>query len=181
MKRATLARLMRFKGIWLAGCGLLLLGLLALRFAAGSPPVLAAGIVAAPPAAPEIFASPVHAGCYLAKADRCKIHVEPFTINIASGQKLALFRLVAIRSSTGAQTTIYDWRPDLSNPVPVGGTTYTPSRVAKDFAATCGESYKISLQGKDTGDTNLFNLGLTDQFTCPTGTYRIQLPLIRKS
>ncbi len=166
MKRATLARLIRFKGIWLAGCGLLLLGLLALRFAVGSPPALAAGTVAVPPAAPEIFASPVHAGCYLAKADRCKIHVEPFTINIASGQKLALFRLVAIRSSTGVQTTIYDWRPDLSNPVPASGTTYTPSSVAQDFAATCGKSYEINLQGQDTGDTNVFSLGLTGQFTC---------------
>ena len=180
MKRATLERLIRLKAIWLTGCLLLLLGLLALRFAAGSPPALAATVMAVPPAAPEIFASPVHAGCYLAKADRCKIHVEPFTINIASGQKLALFRLVAIRSSTGAQTIIYDWRPDLSNPVPASGTTYTPSSVANDFAATCGESYEISLQGKDTGDASLFNLGLTDQFTCPTGTYRTLLPLIKK-
>src|SRR5512140_538822 len=123
--------------------------------------------MALPPTAPEIFASPVHAGCYLARADRCKIHVEPFTINLASGQKLALFRLIAIRGSTGAQTTIYDFRPDQSNPVPTIGTTYTPSLVAKDFAATCGESYEINLQGKDTGDAGVLSLGLTDQFTCP--------------
>jgi hypothetical protein len=180
MKRATLDRLIRSKGMWLAGCSLLLLGLLALRFAAGSPPALAAVAAAVPPAAPEIFASPVQAGCYLAKADRCKIHVEPFAINIAAGKKLALFRLVAIRG-TGLQTTIYDWRPDQSNPAPASGTTYTPTLVAKDFAATCGEAYEISLQGKDTGDTNVFNLGLTDQFTCPTGTYRTLLPLIWKN
>ena len=147
---------------------LLLLGLLALRFAVGSPPALAADAVVAPPAAPEIFASPVHAGCYLARADRCKIHVEPFTINIASGKKLAQFQLVAIRMGTGTQTVIYDWRPDQSNPVPSIGTTYTPSLVAKDFAARCGETYEISLQGKDSGDTNVFDLGLTGQFTCPT-------------
>ena len=181
MKRSMIGHLTRCKRKWLAGCALLaLLGLLALRFAVGSPPALAAVAVAVPPAAPEIFASPVHAGCYLAKADRCKIHVEPFAINIASGKKLALFRLVAIRG-TGPQTIIYDWRPDQSNPAPASGTTYTPTLVAKDFAATCGEAYEISLQGKDTGDTNVFNLGLTDQFTCPTGTYRTLLPLLWKN
>ena len=173
MNRLKVDRLIRSKGKWLAGGALLiLLGLLAVRVAVGSQSALAA--------APDIFASPVHAGCYLAKADRCKIHVEPFTIDIASGQKLALFQLVAIRSRTGVQTTIYDWRPDQSNPVPEIGSTYSPSSVAKDFAATCGESYEISLQGKDTGDTGIFNLGLTNQFTCPTGTFSTYLPLIRK-
>jgi len=173
MKRSTIDRLIRFKRTWLVGGTLLiLLGLLAVRLAVGSQSALAA--------APEIFASPVHAGCYLAQANRCKIHVEPFTIDIASRQKLALFRLVAIRGSTGVQTTIYDWRPDQSNPVPLIETTYTPSLVAKDFAATCGESYEISLQGKDTGDTSILSLGLTDQFTCPQGAFSNYLPLIRK-
>jgi hypothetical protein len=119
------------------------------------------------PAAPEIFASPIHGGCYIAGPSECRIHVEPFTINIASSTKLSLFKLVAIQIGTGAQTVIYDWRPDQSNPVPSIGTTYTPSLVAQDFAATCGKSYEISLQGKDTGDTGLFSLGLTGQFTCP--------------
>ena len=174
MKRATIDRLIRSRGTWLAGCALLaVLGLLTARLAVGSQPAMAA--------APEIFASPVHAGCYLAKADRCKIHVEPFTIDIASGQKLALFQLVAIRSRTGVQTTIYDWRPDQSNPVPEIGSTYSPSLVAKDFAASCGESYEISLQGKDTGDTGIFNLGLTAQFTCPIGTFSTYLPVIMKN
>jgi hypothetical protein len=177
MNRSVIDHLIRFKGKWLAGCALLiLLGLLAVRLAVGSLPT-----AAAQPAAPEIFASPVHAGCYLARADRCKIHVEPFTINIASGKKLALFRLVAIRGSTGLQTIIYDWRPDQSNPAPASGTTYTPSLVAKDFAATCSEAYEISLQGRDTGDTDVLNLGLTDQFTCPKGNFSNYLPSIRKN
>ncbi len=90
-------------------------------------------------AAPEIFASPIHGGCYVAGPSDCRIHVEPFTINIASGTKLALFKLVAIQMGTGVQTVIYDWRPDQSNPVPPIGTTYTPSLVAQDFAATCGK------------------------------------------
>ncbi len=172
-------RLRRFNGKWLAGCALLaIIILLAVRLTADAQ--AAATSIAVTPAAPEIFASPVHEGCYLAKADRCKIHVEPFTINIASGKKLVLFQLVAVRIGTGVQTVIYDWRPDQSNPAPASGTTYTPSSVGKDFAARCGESYEISLQGKDTGDANIFNLGITNQFTCPKGTFRVYAPLIRR-
>ncbi|HQQ77801.1 MAG TPA: hypothetical protein PLB01_10630 [Thermoanaerobaculia bacterium] len=117
---------------------------------------------------PLIFASPIHGGCYIAAPGQCKIHVEPFTINISSGTKLALFKLVSIQLPGNVQTTIYDWRPDQSNPAPASGTTYTPSLVTQDFAATCGNSYQISLQGRDTGDVNTFNLGLTGTFTCPT-------------
>src|SRR5512143_668312 len=112
------------------------------------------------PAAPEIFASPIHGGCYIAGPSDCRIHVEPFTIDIASGKKLVFFQLVSIQMGTGKQTVIYDWRPDQSNPVPGIGSTYSPSLVAQDFAATCGKSYEISLQGRDTGDTSPFNLGL---------------------
>jgi hypothetical protein len=52
--------------------------------------------------------------------------------------------------------------------------------VAKDFAATCSQSYTVSLQGQDTGDATPFNLGVTDQFTCPKGTYQLNLPVIHK-
>jgi hypothetical protein len=120
-------------------------------------------------AAVDIFASPVHAGCYIAGPSDCRIHVEPFTINLASGKKMVFFALVAIQFPGGIQTKIYDWRPDQSNPVPSIGTTYTPSLVAQDFAATCGKNYEISLQGQDSGDAGPFNLGLTGQFTCPSG------------
>ncbi len=138
--------------------------------------VVLAGLLASPVftgsdramAAPDIFASPVHGGCYIAGPSDCRIHVEPFTINIAAGTKLVQFQLVAIQGGTGVQKVIYDFRPDQSNPAPSLGTTYTPSLVTQDFAATCGQSYEISLQGKDTGDTSVFNLGLTGQFTCPT-------------
>jgi hypothetical protein len=133
-----------------------------------APPQPAAGQVSTP-AAPEIFASPIHGGCYIAGPSDCRLHVEPFTINIAAGKKLSFFQLVAIQMNTGAHTVMYDWRPDQSNGVPVVGTTYTPSLVAQDFAATCGKSYEISLQGKDTGDTSAFNLGLTGRFTCTLG------------
>jgi hypothetical protein len=117
---------------------------------------------------PLIFASPIHGGCYIAAPGQCKIHVEPYTIQIASGQKLAQFSLVAINMGNGVQRVIYDWRPDQSNPVPFVGTQYTPSLVTQDFAATCGSAYQVSLQGKDTGDSNPLNLGLTGTFTCPS-------------
>jgi hypothetical protein len=144
--------------------------------------VIASGFTQPPSvrAEPQIFASPVHAGCYLEKIDRCKIHVEPFTINLTAGEKLVLFTLFATRLSSSSQAMIYDFRPDQSNPVPAVGDTYTPSLVAKDFAAICGETYTVSLQGQDTGDASPLNLGLTGQFTCPKGTYRLNLPVIRK-
>lgn len=118
-------------------------------------------------AAPEIYASPIHGGCYIAAPSDCRIHIEPITINIASGKKLVQFRLVTTQGGTGTQTTIYDFRPDQSNPVPYSGTTYAPSSVAQDFAASCGKSYTVSLQGQDTGDAYIYNLGTTGQFTCP--------------
>ncbi len=118
-------------------------------------------------AAPQIYASPIHGGCYIAAPSDCRIHIEPLTINIVSGKKLVRFQLVAVQGGTGAQTIIYDFRPDQSNPVPYSGTTYSPSSVAQDFAASCGKSYTVSLQGQDTGDASLYNLGITGQFTCP--------------
>ena len=118
-------------------------------------------------AEPEIFASPIHGGCYIAAPRDCRIHVEPFTINLASGTKLVFFQLVAIQMGTGIQTVIYDFRPDQSNPAPPTGDTYTPSLVAQDYAATCGSTYEVSLQGQDTGDPSPLSLGLTGQFTCP--------------
>jgi len=117
----------------------------------------------------DIFASPVQAGCYIAAVNDCRIHVEPFTINLNTSSKLVKFLLVAVRLPGGVQTTIYDWRPDQSNPAPALGATYSPSLVAQDFAAACGKSYEISLQGQDTLDGgSTFSLGLTNQFTCPS-------------
>jgi hypothetical protein len=128
----------------------------------------------------DIFASSVQAGCYRAKPDLCKIHVEPFAITVASGHKLVYFQLLASRTGAGVQSVIYDFRPDISNPVPFSGDTFTPSLVAKDFAAHCGESYSISLQGQDTGDRTPYNLGTTAEFTCPTGEYRMYLPRVTR-
>jgi hypothetical protein len=130
-------------------------------------------------AAPEIYASPVHAGCYLAEHDLCKIHVEPFTLNLVPGEKLVMFRLYAIPLRQ-SQVMIYDFRPDQSSPIPPAGSTYTPTLVKKDFAVTCGVSYQIKLEGQDTGDLVVYTLGTTDVFACPAGSYPAYLPFIEK-
>ncbi len=60
-------------------------------------------------AGPEGFASPINAGCYIAAEDVCKIHVDPFTINIndGAGAKLEFFTLYANGKP------IYDFRDAL--------------------------------------------------------------------
>lgn len=116
----------------------------------------------------NIFASPVQAGCYIVAQNDCRFHVDPFTINLATGEKLVFFQLISYDVGTGAQRIIYDFRPDQSNPVPYTGDTYTPSLVTQDFAATCGKVYRINLQGQDTGDATPFSLGLTHDITCPS-------------
>ena len=118
-------------------------------------------------AEPDIYASPVHAGCYIAAPSDCRIHVEPFTIYITTGTKLMNFQLLASRAGFGSQV-IYDFRPDLSNPLPISGSVVTPSLVAQDYAAQCGATYSIWLFGQDTGDPAQYVLGATGEFTCPT-------------
>ena len=118
-------------------------------------------------AEPDIYASPVHAGCYIAAPSDCRIHVEPFTIQIQTDSKLDYFQLWASRIGSGAGM-IYDFRPDVSNPLPLSGSVVTPSLVAQDYAAQCGATYYIYLIGKDTLDPTQYILGSTAQFTCPT-------------
>jgi hypothetical protein len=117
-------------------------------------------------AAPAIYASPIQAGCYIAAPNDCRLHVEPFTINLASGAKLVFFQLLADPSDANA-TVIYDFKPDLSNPVPFSGSTFSPSLVAQDYAAACGKTYSLYLIGRDTLDPNPYVLGGTGEFTCP--------------
>lgn len=119
-------------------------------------------------AATNIYASPIQGGCYIAAPGDCRLHVDPFTIYLATGSKLVQFQLIAFPAS-GSSYVIYDFRPDLSNPVPSSGSTYSPSLVAQDFAATCGQSYSIFLTGQDSLDPNPYSLGGTGQFTCPSG------------
>jgi len=127
---------------------LLLLGLLR-----GSTPPAIAG--------PEGFASPINAGCYIAEPDVCKIHVDPFTINVndGAGATLEFFTLFANGKP------IYDFRTDVSNPPAMD---YSPSLVALDFAATCGVTYTVNLLAKDTTDANPLNYGQAEEIVCPS-------------
>ena len=114
------------------------------------------------PAAPDVFSSPINGGCYIAAPNDCRLHVDPFTVNIAAGQRLVSLKL----QSNGV--TIYDFRTDVSNPPPFSGTTYSPSLVMQDFAAVCGQTYTLNILGQDSGDPNMLNMGQTAQFTCPS-------------
>ena len=132
------------------------------RFIAAGAILLATTAAAeSSPDSPEVFASPINAGCYIAGADDCRIHVDPFTINIneGAGARLVMFELYANGN------LIYSFRTDVSNPP---GTDYSPSPVALDFAATCGISYTVNLIGRDTLDANPLNMGQTAPFTCPS-------------
>lgn len=112
-------------------------------------------------AAEDVFASPLNGGCYIAAANQCRIHIEPYTVSVGSGNKLQALRL----QSNGV--TIYDFKTDVSNPPPASGTTYTISNVALDFAANCGQTYVINMLGKANNDANFLNMGQTASFTCP--------------
>lgn len=112
------------------------------------------------PQAPAGFASPINGGCYIADDNTCKIHIDPFTINIndGAGAKLEFFTLYANGKP------IYDFRTDVSNPP---GVDYSPSPVMLDFAAECGVTYYLNMIAKDSTDQNPLNYGQTTEFTCP--------------
>lgn len=116
---------------------------------------------AAAPASPNGFASPINGGCYIAAAGICKIHIDPFVINIndAAGARLEKFTLFANGQP------IYDFRTDVSNPPDYD---YWPSPVMEDFAAACGTTYYVNMVAKDTTDQNPLNYGQTAEFTCPS-------------
>ena len=109
--------------------------------------------------APVVFASPINGGCYIAAPDQCRLHVDPFTINIGTGNQLEAFQLMA------NGMIIYDYRSDVSNPP--AGPTYMPSTVALDFAAVCGQTYVLNIVGKNRQDPNFLNMGQTASFSCP--------------
>lgn len=114
----------------------------------------------AAPDSPDGFASPINGGCYIAAENSCKIHIDPFTININEGAaaKLELFRLLANGQP------IYDFATDLANPPYLD---YAPSPVMLDFAAECGQAYNVYLVAKDSSDTFPLFYGKTGEFVCP--------------
>jgi len=82
------------------------------------PALVLAGALALPAPALAIFASPVQAGCYIVAPGQCRIHTDPFTINVASGKKLVFFKLVLVTIPGGTQTVVYQSHKDQSNPAP---------------------------------------------------------------
>jgi hypothetical protein len=123
------------------------------------------------PAMPDVFASPINAGCVQVAPSACKLHVDPFTIQVSSGQRLAAFQLQANGQ------LLYDYRTDVSNP-PLGN--FTPSPVRLDFAATCGHTYTVNLLARDTGDSSFLNAGQAEDIACPVGTFTHYLPVIKR-
>lgn len=114
-------------------------------------------------AAPEVFQSGVSGGCYIAAPNSCKIHVDPFTINVDEGNNEKLVE-VQLRANG---FVVYQFKTDQNSDYrPVGD--YTPSLVAQDFAATCGETYELELLARDEGDGEiLYVVGTSAEFTCP--------------
>lgn len=117
---------------------------------------------------PNVYASAIQGGCYIAAANDCRLHVEPFTIELAPGTKLVNFQLSAYQVGLGPWTMIWDFRPDSTSPVPFSGSTFTPSLPTQDFAAGCGKIYTVALFGQDTGDISQYVLGQTNQIHCPS-------------
>jgi hypothetical protein len=128
---------------------------------AAAPPTRASPAGAAEGAAPAVFASPVNGGCYIAAQNECRLHLEPYTIYLGSGERLEAVRVQA------NGVTIYDYRTDVSNPPPQSGTTHTLSTVALDFAAVCGRTYTVNVLGKSRTDANFLNMGQVEGIACP--------------
>lgn len=114
----------------------------------------------AAPAVPAGFASPINGGCYIAAPNQCKLHVDPFTVNINEGGGVVLEKFTLYANGN----PIYDFRTDVSNPP---HADYAPSLVMADFAAECGQTYYMNLVAKDSSDNSPANYGQTAQFTCP--------------
>jgi hypothetical protein len=143
-----------------------LLALSAILFRTGVP-----GAEAAPVTELQVFASPINAACVQATPSECKLHLDPFTIQLSPGASLEAFQL------TANGKILYDFRTDLSNP-PKG--SYTPSLVKLDFAATCGRTYTVNLLARDSGDPGFLNAGQAENIVCPQGTYELHLPVMLK-
>jgi hypothetical protein len=125
--------------------------------------VLAAALAAAgaPRDASAVYASPIHGGCYIARANDCRVHVDPVTIHLVSGQRLEAAQIRV----NGA--VVYDFRTDVANPP--SGSSYQITIPGQDFGVRCGQTYTVNILGRDSGDANFLNMGQTEPFTCPSG------------
>jgi hypothetical protein len=129
------------------------------------------GAEAAPVTEQQVFSSPINAACVQVAPSECKLHFDPFTIQISPGATLEAFQLQA------NDKILYDFRTDLSNP-PMG--SYSPSLVKLGYAATCGKTYTVNLLARDSGDPGFLNIGQAENIVCPQGTYDLHLPVMLK-
>lgn len=116
-------------------------------------------VVLAHEAAHAVFSSPINVGCYLADKGKCRIHVDPFVINVndGAGRRLSRFQ-IAVNG-----TIVYRFEVDGSNP-PVGDY---PVTVPGDFPVKCDATYLVNMQAQDSGDANLLNAGQVNNVVCP--------------
>jgi len=131
------------------------------------PPVsrlrLAAAILAGALVRPAhaVLPSAVNAGCYLAAAGDCRVHIDPITINMSPGRHLVA---VQVRAD---DTPVYDFRADAASP-PSG--SYSPSTPALDVGVQCNQTVVVTLLAQDSGDPVFAKVGETTTITCPSGT-----------
>lgn len=110
-------------------------------------------------AAHAVFSSPINAGCYLADRGKCRIHVDPFVINVntAAGRRLSRFQILV------NGTPVYRFEVDVANPPAANYAVTVPG----DFPVKCGTTYVVNMQAQDSGDPNLLNAGLVENVVCP--------------
>lgn len=130
--------------------------------------LLLAGVLASEPRVTtaqtldSVYASPINGGCYIAGPNQCKIHLDPFTINMDNISSAPLKQFAIYANGV----LIYDFRTDVSNPP--YSVDYVPSQVALDFAATCGVTYTINMAARAADNTGLLNAGVIQNVVCPS-------------
>jgi len=119
--------------------------------------IIGAAMLLASTRAEAITADPIAAGCFATRRG-CHLQLDAFTLHIAPGQHLESLQVLLGRG------TVYDFRPDQSNPPSLD---YTPTMPRLGFAARCETSYVATVLAQDTGDASPVTLGQTTSFTCP--------------
>jgi hypothetical protein len=127
----------------------------------------------APPAraATTALAGSLQAGCYLITPTACRLSVEPFSIHIAEAERLLAFKL------TANGELLYDFGASASDSIT---GVYTPAPPALDFAIRCGQTYEVELHALDSGDLNFVTVGQTQPLLCPSATFHLYLPAIKR-
>lgn len=111
------------------------------------------------------------AGCYKLEESVCRIHVQPFEIQVDEtvDERAAEFALFASNTVTGNAVELWRFATDATfNEKPIGD--YSPPLPKADFPAQCGETYVVTIETRgNTSDTEgtLATTGSSGEFTCP--------------